>query len=188
MSAPGGAFVLDACVLYPTVLREILLGVAAAGLYRPIWSPRILEEWRRTAARLGGPAEAALAEGEIACLALRFPQARRDHDPAAEAALWLPDPADIHVLATAQAAGAAGIVTLNLKDFPRRELLPLDLAAVHPDAFLLDRLAAAPGPVEAAVRAVHAEATRLSGEDLDLRALLKRARLPGLGKALTRAA
>ena len=28
---------LDACVLYPTVLREILIGVAARGLYRPLW-------------------------------------------------------------------------------------------------------------------------------------------------------
>ncbi|MGB3315526.1 MAG: PIN domain-containing protein, partial [Albidovulum sp.] len=25
--------VLDACVLYPTVLREVLIGVAKAGLY-----------------------------------------------------------------------------------------------------------------------------------------------------------
>ena len=28
--------VLDACVLYPTVLREILQGAAAAGLYEPV--------------------------------------------------------------------------------------------------------------------------------------------------------
>ena len=45
--------VLDACVLYPTVLREILIGVADAGLYTPVWSPRILAEWRHAAARLG---------------------------------------------------------------------------------------------------------------------------------------
>src|SRR5690606_10011196 len=30
--------VLDACVLYPTVLREILIGAADAGLYAPLWS------------------------------------------------------------------------------------------------------------------------------------------------------
>ena len=38
---------LDACVLYPTVLREILTGVAGQGLYTPLWSDRILEEWAR---------------------------------------------------------------------------------------------------------------------------------------------
>ena len=45
--------VLDACVLFPTVLREILLGVAARGLYQPVWSDRILREWTRATAKLG---------------------------------------------------------------------------------------------------------------------------------------
>jgi hypothetical protein len=178
--------VLDACVLYPTVLREILLGAAAAGLYRPIWSPRLLEEWRRTAERLGGPTDASLAEGEIARLKVCFPNSEITHDARTEAALWLPDPADIHVLATARESGAAGIITLNLRDFLRAELMALDLVAVHPDAYLSDLLARAPARTEAVVRAVHAEAERLSGEALELRALLKRARLPRLGKALTR--
>ncbi|MBL3553988.1 PIN domain-containing protein, partial [Rhodovulum sulfidophilum] len=40
---------LDACVLYPTVLREILLGVARRGGFTPLWSARILEEWARAA-------------------------------------------------------------------------------------------------------------------------------------------
>jgi hypothetical protein len=59
---------------------------------------------------------------------------------------------------------------------------------VHPDAFLLELHGRAPEAVEACVRAVHAEAERLSGDALDLRALLKRARLPRLAKALTRRA
>jgi hypothetical protein len=186
MSAPRGARVLDACVLYPTVLREILLGCAGAGLFRPLWSDRLIEEWVRTAARHGGAPDEALAQGEAARLAARFPGARTIHDPSTEAALWLPDPADIHVLATARKGGAAGIVTLNLRDFPRRELLPMNLVAVHPDAFLLDLLATDPDAVAAILRHVHAEAERLSGERLDLRGLLKRAKLPRLAKAMTR--
>jgi len=51
---------LDACVLYPTVLREILTGCAAAGLYHAQWSPRVLEEWARAAARLAHQGVAAL--------------------------------------------------------------------------------------------------------------------------------
>ncbi|MCU4653799.1 PIN domain-containing protein [Roseibacterium sp. SDUM158016] len=180
----GGAFVLDACVLYPTVLREILIGCASGGLFAPVWSDRLMEEWARTAARQGSAGDEAIARGEIARLAARFPGASVRHDPASEAALWLPDPADIHVLATARAAGADGIVTLNLRDFPRAELLPLNVVALHPDPFLLGLLAATPETVERVVRDVHAEAEHLSGQVLDLRALLKRARLPRLGKAL----
>ncbi len=179
-------WVLDACVLYPTVLREILIGCAARDLYEPAWSPRIAEEWVRTAGRKGGPGDAELARGETARLAARFARTRTEHAPDDEAALWLPDPADIHVLATARVAGAQGIVTMNLRDFPRRELAPLGLVAVHPDPFLLGLLASRPEAVEGVVRDVHAEAERLSGAALSLRDLLKRARLPRLGRALTR--
>jgi hypothetical protein len=76
---------------------------------------------------------------------------------------------------------------MNLSDFPRRELGPLGLSAVHPDPFLLDLMAEAPGTVvEGVVRAVHEEAERLSGSDLPLRDMMKRARLPRMGRALTR--
>jgi len=47
-------------------------------------------------------------------------------------------------------------------------------------------LASRPEAVEGVVRDVHAEAERLSGAALSLRDLLKRARLPRLGRALTR--
>jgi predicted nucleic acid-binding protein len=182
----GAVWVLDANVLYPTVLREVLLGCAEAGLYQPAWSPRISEEWARTAQRQGGLEDAAWARAEIARLSARFDRSATTHDPAEEASLCLPDPGDIHVLATARAAGAEGIVTMNLRDFPRREMAALDLRAVHPDPFVLDLMSAAPDVVEGIVARVHAEAQRLSGADLPLRDLLKRARLPRLGRALTR--
>ena len=39
-----------------------------------------------------------------------------------EERLWLPDPADTHVLAAAIAGSADVILTLNAKDFPRNIL------------------------------------------------------------------
>jgi hypothetical protein len=48
----------------------------------------------------------------------------------------------------------------------------------------MDLHARDPVTVGAVVRLVHAEAERLSGAAMPLRALLKRARLPRLGKAL----
>lgn len=175
--------VLDACVLYPSVLREILIGVAAKGVYMPLWSARILGEWQRAAARLG-PEGAAIASGEIATLRATWPEAEILSNPELEQRLWLPDPADAHVLATAIAGGAALIVTLNLRDFPNRALAPEGVQAQSPDDFLMERWLLDAGAVESAVRAVHARTESLSGRDQPLRGILKRARLPRLGKAL----
>ncbi|CUH39727.1 hypothetical protein JSE7799_02455 [Jannaschia seosinensis] len=173
---------LDACVLYPTVLREILTGVAAAGLYRPLWSPRVLEEWARATRKL--PDGEVIARGEIAALRARFPQSEVRPGAATEARLWLPDRNDIHVLAAASDAGADILVTLNLRDFPRRDVTAEGMALENPDAFLMDLWLEAPDAVAGVVHDVHATAERLSGETLPLRALMKRARLPRLGKAL----
>lgn len=177
--------VIDACVLYPTVLREVVLGVARAGLITPLWSERLLEEWARTAARHGGPSDAVLARGEIAAMAATFSSALIAPDPAREAAVWLPDAGDIHVLATAIAGQAECIITLNLRDFPASELAGHGVAAIHPDALLYGLWLHHPEPVTDVVASVHATACRLSGEDLALRALLKRVRLPRLAKALS---
>ncbi|MDX5384841.1 MAG: PIN domain-containing protein, partial [Rhodobacterales bacterium] len=127
---------LDACVLYPTVMREVLLGVAAAGLYQPLWSARILEEWARAAIKLGPGAEAQ-ARGEVAMLRARWPGAEVSHPPSLEARLWLPDPADTHVLAAAIAGHADLIVTLNAQDFPRNILAEEGLERLDPDQFLM---------------------------------------------------
>ncbi|MFC7704913.1 RSP_2648 family PIN domain-containing protein [Plastorhodobacter daqingensis] len=174
---------LDACVLYPTVLREILIGVAGQGLFTPLWSARVLEEWARATVKLG---QEEIARAEIAALRRDWPLAEVMPDPEAEARLWLPDPADRHVLAAALAGGAEVIVTQNLRDFPRAALGAEGMRAEAPDAFLLGLWHRAPGPVAEVVEAVRATAERLSGEPQPLRPLMKRARLPRLGKALSR--
>lgn len=175
--------VLDACVLFPSVLREILIGVAARGVYTPLWSARILAEWQRAAARQRTE-DGVIAAGEIARLRTDWPASEIAADPTLEAQLWLPDPADCHVLATAVTSNAALIVTLNLRDFPARELARLDVAAQSPDDFLMARWLEAPEPVEAAVTAAQSAAQAASGRAQPLRSLLKRAKLPRLGKAL----
>lgn len=175
--------VLDACVLYPTVMREMLIGVAEAGLYEPIWSARLLEEWARAAARLG-PEQEAVARGEVARLRGAWPKAERVTKQGLEARLWLPDEGDIHVLATAISAGADVIVTMNRRDFPRGLLAEEALARADPDAFLLGYFHAAPEAVGEVAARVLAEARRLSGEDWQIRKLMKKARLPRLGRAL----
>lgn len=174
---------LDACVLYPTVMREVLLGCAAAGLYRPLWSARILEEWARAAARLG-PLDEAFARGEIAALTAAFPQASVAPQPGLEARLHLPDENDIHVLAAAIAGGADAIVTQNRADFPRATLAAEGLLRLDADGFLWALWSDAPEAVAGVAEAVRARAEALSHQPQSLRGLLKRAKLPRLAKAL----
>ena len=174
---------VDACVLYPTVMREVVLGAAQAGLFAPLWSARILEEWARAAARLGVGGEA-VARGEIAVVSARFPDALVAARPELEERLWLPDPADVHVLAAAVAGSCDVVLTANAKDFPRGVLAEEGLSRADPDGFLLGLYEAAPGAMRAVGAAVLAEARRLSGEEWEMRRLMKKARLPRLGKAL----
>ncbi len=178
--------VLDACVLYPTVLREILIGVAGQGLYTPLWSARILEEWARAAVKLGPGAET-VARGEVALLRAHWPAAEVKPQPGLEADLSLPDPNDVHVLATAIAGSADLIITFNAVDFPRGRLAEEGLDRRDPDQFLLALWQDHPAKVAAVIESVRVEAERLSGQPQPLRALMKRAGLPRLGKALSAA-
>lgn len=175
--------VLDACLLYPTVMREMLLGVAAAGAFEPLWSPRLLGEWQHTAAR-HGPEGRAQAEAEAARMAARWPRGCITCPPGLEARLFLPDPADIHVLAAAIAGHADGILTLNARDFPRNILAEEGLWRADPDAFLHGIWQAQPAMVGDVATQVLATARHLSARDWEMRPLLKKARLPRLAKAL----
>lgn len=175
--------VLDACVLYPTVLREILLGVAARGLYEPLWSDRILREWTRAADKLG-PGAMVQAEGEAALVRAAFPRATLREQPNIEARVSLPDPNDEHVLAVAIAGHADAIVTFNAQDFPRPLLAEFGIDRRDPDGFLWELWSRNPAEVAAVVAQVRATAERLSGQDWPVRKLLKKAQLPKLGKAL----
>jgi len=62
---------LDTCVIYPTVMRQMLLGVAKQGVFTPLWSARIIEEWQRAAVKLG-PEGVAQAGAEAAMLAAHW--------------------------------------------------------------------------------------------------------------------
>ena len=162
-------------------MREILIGVAGAGLYAPVWSDRLLEEWARAAARLEA-GQGVVARGEIALLRSRWPKALCAPDPDLEETLYLPDVADRHVLTSAITSGAEQIITMNLRDFPRATLFEFGVRAIHPDAFLRGLYDQEPEKIILVVQKVGQEAERLSGGPLPLRKLLKKARLPRLGK------
>lgn len=171
-------------MIYPTVMRQMLLGVAAQGVFTPLWSARIVGEWMRAARKLG-EAGVTQAEAEAALLKRDWPGAEVDWPPSLEARLWLPDAADLHVLAAAIAGSADLILTLNARDFPRNLLAEEGIARADPDSFLMGVFEAQPELMHAVANDVLAEARRLSAEDWQMRPLLKKARLPRLAKALS---
>lgn len=174
---------LDTCVIYPTVMREVLLGVAKTGAFEPRWSERILEEWARAARKIG-PTGEAQARGEIALVRAAWPKAVVTWKPSLEDRLYLPDENDVHVLAAAVAGSCDAVVTVNAKDFPKHLLAEEGLERMEPDGLLYGCWLDDPEGVVAVCEAVRAEAERLSGEAWGMRALLKKARLPRLAKAV----
>jgi predicted nucleic acid-binding protein len=173
---------LDACVLYPTIMREVLLGAAKAGAFEPVWSARILEEWRRAAARYGSE-HAQVAGVEIALVRANWPQA--EVTGANEDGLWLPDENDVHVLAAAIKSEAKAIITLNLKDFPTRILSKHGLLRRDPDGFLMEFADENRVAVQKIANDIRTAAEGHSGEQKEIRNLLKRTGLPRLGKLLS---
>lgn len=164
-------------------MREMLLAVAEAGLFQPVWSERILEEWARAARKIGPGGEAA-ARIEIALLRDRFPAAAIPPAPGIEARLHLPDENDLHVLAAAIAGSADMLLTLNARDFPRGTLAGEGLERRDPDSFLWQLWSDQPDTIADAAESVRLRASELDGQDRALAPLLKKARLTRLARAL----
>ena len=124
--------VLDACVLYPAPLRDLLLRLALTDLFRARWTDRIHEEWiqsllskrpdlsRERLQRTRGLMDRTVPD----CLVTGFEELIET--------LVLPDPDDRHVLAAAIRSQAGVIVTYNIRDFPEEVLDVLSSTTARP--------------------------------------------------------
>jgi predicted nucleic acid-binding protein len=137
--------VLDANVLWPQYLRDVLIRAAGFDLYRAVWTEQILEEVRRSVIRRGHVPPEQIER------ALRFMQENcaqfmvdgyEDLIPA-----MTNDPKDRHVLAAAVHARADTIVTSNTKDFPPQSREKYGIELHTPDEFLLELWITSPGGV-----------------------------------------
>lgn len=144
--------VLDACVLYPAPLRDLLMQLSVTDLFQARWTEDIHAEWignllenRLDLTRLKLEHTRDLMNQNVRdCLVTDY----RNLIPS----LTLPDPKDRHILAAAIAARADVIVTFNLKDFPASVLAAYKIEAQHPDNFVLRLLDLSPETVFLAVR------------------------------------
>lgn len=146
--------IYDANVLYPSLLRDLLIRVAQAGLVRARWTDEILDEVFRNL--LDDRPD--LDPERLARTRTLMNQAIRDvlvtgYEPLKEV-LDLPDPDDRHVLAAAIKVGAQTVVTNNLKDFPGKHLAAWDIEARSADEFLLSMVDLSPKVVYGEVQRI----------------------------------
>lgn len=147
--------VLDACVLYPAAQRDFFMWLAAGGVIRAHWTNEIHDEWMRNVERDYGITRSVL-EGVRKLMDRAAGDALIRHYRQHEHLFTKTDAKDRHVAAAAIAArkrSKADIVTIitwNLRDFDRRELAKVGVAAETPDAFLCRLFVKSPDEVIAA--------------------------------------
>lgn len=148
----AGTAVLDACVLYGATVADLLMRLAAAGLFRARWTERIHAEWIDALLRSRPDLDRAALERRRAAMNRGAEGCVVEGYERWMAGLSLPDPGDHHVLAAAIQARAHVIATYDLDDFPAVALEPFGLEAWHPDEFVSRMIDLAPARVRASVR------------------------------------
>lgn len=155
----------DANVLYPSLLRDLLIRLDIEGLCRLRWSDEVNEEWIQALVR-----DRALDRPPLDrtrhLMDQAVPHARVTGFQHLIPRLVLPDPDDRHVLAAALHSGAAHLITFNLSDFPAGALPPTTLHVVHPDDWLAPVLAQ---DVQATLRVVRKLVAPLRNPPLTIR-------------------
>lgn len=127
---------LDANVLYPARLRDLLIRLAIAGLYQARWSEQILDECFDNLAENRPDLTPQQLARTRQLMTTALPDASvADYEDRVEE-FDLPDHDDRHVLAAAVTAGASLLVTANLDDFPA-DRIPEGLRVVSTDEFVL---------------------------------------------------
>ena len=128
--------ILDACVIYPAPIRDILLNLADLELYSPKWSEIIQDEWMRNLIKNRPDLTKSKLRRTIQAMNNAFPDAEINSFEELIDGLELPDPNDRHVLAAAIKCKADGIITFNHKDFPAEYLGQYDIDVYSPNEFI----------------------------------------------------
>jgi predicted nucleic acid-binding protein len=171
--------ILDANVLYPATLRDLLLSLARDGLYHARWSERIQDEWVRSLLSKRPDLNPATLRRTCELMAQAVPDSLVHGCERIEPSVTgLPDVDDRHVLAAAICGHADAIVTFNLGDFPAAALAPFGIEAQHPDDFLLNQLDLNPIAALKAVKAMRARWRTPQLSALDLAAMIEKLQMP----------
>lgn len=171
---------LDANVLYPFLLRDLLLSLAQAYLYRPKWSKDIEDEWIK---HLSTDRPDVDVDSIRENMKKAFEDAMVDGYQDLIDGLTLTDKDDRHVLAATIVSRSDVIVTYNLADFDEQELLKYNIEAVHPDDFIVNLIDLDEGKAKTAFEKM---VGRRKNPPVDASELLKRMKKADLPKAADR--
>jgi len=149
MSVP--IVILDACVLYPAPLRDLLMNLVLTGLFKAKWTNMINEEWIRNVLKQRPDLTRRQLERTRDLMNSHAIDSLVDDYENLIPNIILPDPADRHVLAAAIKSQASLIVTYNLKDFPLSSIKQYGIKAIHPDNFVTELFLNSPEKVMARV-------------------------------------
>lgn len=128
--------VIDACVLYSSMLRNLFMHLSVTELCRLKWTAEIHTEWMRNVhknhkdipfenlERIRDLMDAHAGDALVTGYQHYIPS------------ITLPSRSDAHVLAAAIHSKSSVIVTFNLKDFPLEETEKFGIEAQHPDEFI----------------------------------------------------
>ncbi len=127
---------LDANVLYPAPIRDILLQLAVEDVFWGRWTEDIQEEWIEALLRNEPHRERVALERTQDLMNQATRDALITGYELLINCLELPDPDDRHVLAAAIVGRCDVIVTRNLQDFPIEIVALFGIKVQHPDDFL----------------------------------------------------
>mgnify|MGYP001254015600 CR=1 FL=1 len=169
--------ILDANVLYPNLLRDLLLSLAVAGLYHARWTWRIHDEWTRNLVANRPDIEPKIGQ-LVELVNQAVPDCLVENYEALIESVELPDPDDRHVLAAAIAGHADAIVTANLRDFPKDALAKYNIEAQHPDDFIMNQLELRPFEALEAIKRARERMKNPPRSPSEFVELVKKAGLP----------
>ena len=135
--------IIDACVLYPAPLRDLMMWLAMKGAFSARWSEQILSEWVESLLNDRPDLDRNRLEGTCREMNRAIPDAMTAVGTAQIELISLPDPDNRHVVAAAVTSKARWIITRNIKDFPFQQL-PSGIVAITPDAFLCQLIESIP--------------------------------------------
>ncbi|MET0465962.1 MAG: PIN domain-containing protein [Chitinophagaceae bacterium] len=161
---------LDACALYSSTARDLLLYFATVKMYKPFWNAEIHKEWINSLASTRKELNREDLERISVAMNTDFPDAMISGLSRLIKGLTLPDMQDRHVLAAAIVSESDVVVTWNVKDFPKTYLKRFGITAITPDEFLLRMIGGRAGKFEMLVE----ELVSLSDPPVTPAELLKR--------------
>ena len=168
---------LDANVLFPALLRDVLLSLALADLYSAKWSADIRRELE--ASLLGKFPDMSDKVSNLAdCMEEAIPDCLVTGYEGLIEGLHLPDSDDRHVLAAAIVGHADAIVTFNQKDFPQEVMDSFGIELQTPDEFVVNQLMLIGTVALAAIKAMRARWDRPPLSSEEFVDLLERRDLP----------